>query len=204
MFLLLALLPWIVVVVPAAKALRRATSPILFLAIWCAFILVFFSASRSKLADLHPADDAALGGAARATHRGASDAPQPCHVDFTGARADCGNRTRRHSFTTLAAAADFGARMLAIAVVLAIVSVTSAKRSWMAPAAASILSFQALMMSYSALPPVKQPNLSWQRRGPTSGPTRRCSASGNTDRASRRISVEPCGSVSTKVSSSSA
>jgi len=44
---------------------------------------------------------------------------------------------------------------LAVAVVLAIVSVTSAKRSWMAPAAASILSFQALMMSYSALPPVR-------------------------------------------------
>jgi len=154
-FLLLALLPWIVDVVPAAKALRRASSPILFLAVWCAFTLVFFSVSRSKLPTyilpMMPALAVLL-------------AP---HI------AERATRLRRATWISLAlvliAAIGLAASplrhsqipptpvlaWLAVAVVLAIVSVTSAKQGWMVPAAASILSFQALMMSYSALPPLR-------------------------------------------------
>ena len=154
-FLLLALLPWILDVVPAARALRRASSPILFLAIWCAFNLVFFSVSRSKLPTyilpMMPALAVLLAPhiAARVARlRRATWISLALVVIAAIGLAAAPLRHAQIPSTTVLA-------WLATAVVLAIVSVTSAKRSGMAAAAASILSFQALMMSYSALPPVR-------------------------------------------------
>jgi 4-amino-4-deoxy-L-arabinose transferase-like glycosyltransferase len=150
--LLLALLPWIVDVVPAAKGLRRgAGSPLVFLAIWCAFNLLFFSVSRSKLPTyilpMMPALAVLLAPHAAHLRRATWICLALVIVAAIGLTAAPLRRSQLPPTTLLA--------WVAVAITLAIVSVTSAKRSWMAPAAASILSFQALMMSYSALPPLR-------------------------------------------------
>jgi 4-amino-4-deoxy-L-arabinose transferase-like glycosyltransferase len=150
-FLLLALLPWLANVVPAVRGLRRASSPILFLAIWCAFNLIFFSVSRSKLPTyilpMMPALAVLLAPHVARLRRATWISLALVLIAALGLAATPLRHSQLPPTPVLA--------WLAVAVVLAIVSVTSAKQGWMAPAAASILSFQALMMSYSALPPLR-------------------------------------------------
>jgi 4-amino-4-deoxy-L-arabinose transferase-like glycosyltransferase len=160
-YVLLAVLPWIAQVWPA---LRTATaggprdpskSAVWFLLIWCALVLVFFSISHSKLPPyimpLMPPLAVLL--APRIAERPAA-IRQAAWI--TGAIV-----------VLVAVALVLAGRHKAdvvpppmliwssVAVVVAIAMVAIRRREWLVATLGAILGFQALLMSYSSLPPLR-------------------------------------------------
>lgn len=160
-YVLLAVLPWIAHVWPA---LRRATvggprhpgkSAVWFLLIWCAVVFVFFSVSHSKLPPyimpMMPA--VAVLVAPRIAERPAALRQamwitSGLIVLVAGALLVAARRKADVVPTSMLMWSSIAA-LIAVAVVL------SRVRVWAVAAAGAILGFQALMMSYSALPPVR-------------------------------------------------
>lgn len=172
-FVLLAVLPWIRQAVSAMRAAVSHSTPVgSFLLIWCAVVLAFFSISHSKLPPyvmpMMPALAVLL--APRIAERPESirqAAWITCALVVSAAtllviaglrRVDPGHTSTdiwpvpAASLTPLFLWAAIGAG----AVVLAVLGSSTARMCALAPAAfGSILGFQALLMSYSALPPVR-------------------------------------------------
>jgi len=158
---LLALLPWLGCAWPAAREARVArewdsrSSAVAFLAIWCIFVLLFFSASHSKLATyvmpLMPALAVLLAPTIvrrRNSLRHAAWAASGI-VLVTGV----GLLAVAH-FKTSRVPADM-AGWVAAAVLLTIGAAAIAKRRWFLACAGVLLGFQALMVAYTLLPPVR-------------------------------------------------
>jgi 4-amino-4-deoxy-L-arabinose transferase-like glycosyltransferase len=158
---LLAALPWLGVAVSAGKALWQAdrrdpqASVRWFLWIWCALTLLFFSISHSKLPPyvlpLMPA----------------------LAVLFAPHVAERPKRTPYAAWTTCGLVVLIGVSLAviasrkaapalaslsiwaAVAIAIAVLGAGFSRRSWLVPAAASILAFQLLIVSYSLLPPLR-------------------------------------------------
>jgi 4-amino-4-deoxy-L-arabinose transferase-like glycosyltransferase len=160
-FVLFALLPWVSQLWRARSDLhwqRPASHRAViqtFLLIWCAFVVLFFSVSQSKLVTY------------------ILPIMPPLSVLIAPAVAKRASATSFASWVTLAIVA-VGATGLcvaaernvghipqalfvwaAVAVSLGIATAVAARFSLVAAAAGVVLAFQALMMSYSALPPVR-------------------------------------------------
>ena len=157
----LAVLPWIGLLVPAVRDVWRtgtrnpAASVPWFLLIWCLFTVLFFSASHSKLPTYVLPIMPALA------------------VLLAPRIADVRTRVRSAAWISFGAVAlvAIGLFLLgrrsgeempfavpawaAIAGTIAILGALFATRRALAPIAASILAFQALIVSYSALPPLR-------------------------------------------------
>ncbi|HVY82753.1 MAG TPA: glycosyltransferase family 39 protein [Steroidobacteraceae bacterium] len=157
---LLAVLPWIAHVWPA---LRRATvggprhpgkSAVWFLLIWCAVVFAFFSVSHSKLPPyimpLMPALAVVLApriAERPAALRHAMWITSGLIVLVAGALLVAARRK-----------AEVPTEMLmwsSVAAIVVVAVLLSRARAWAVVAVGAILGFQALMMSYSALPPVR-------------------------------------------------
>jgi len=165
----LALLPWLGTVWSERRELldlarRRATDDQaidyqrtvrLFLLIWCTFALLFFSVSRSKLATYILPIVPPLG-VLLAPHiaRRASALSQAAWITSAllvlAAAALC-----LGAFRKLGTVPFSMLLWASIAACAAIVAVSLARSSWASVALGSILGFQALMMAYSNLPPVR-------------------------------------------------
>jgi 4-amino-4-deoxy-L-arabinose transferase-like glycosyltransferase len=153
-YLLLAVLPWIAQIWPAIRALSL-DSTTWFLAIWCGVVLVFFSVSHSKLPPylmpMMPALAVLL--APKIAERPASirqAAWITCVLVVTMAVALVLAARRKTDL--------FPMPMLiwsTVAAVVVLVVALSRRNEWALAAFGAILGYQALMMSYSALPPLR-------------------------------------------------
>ena len=157
-FVLLAVLPWIAQVWPATRGLAR-DSTTWFLAIWCGVVLVFFSVSHSKLPPYIMPMMPAL-----AVLLAPRIADRPASIRHA-AWISCG------LIVTIAVALLLVARgktdllplpmlIWSTAAAVVVLAVAFTKRYEWAPAAlGAIFGYQALMMSYSALPPPRTSKL---------------------------------------------
>ncbi len=158
---LVAVLPWIAHVWPALRracsgSVRDPTKSVAwFLLIWCAFVLMFFSVSHSKLPPyvmpLMPALAVLL--APRVAERPASIRQAvwiTCAlVVLLGVLLALG--ARRVGSAPPPTMLEWSSAAAVVALVAALIR----GHGWAPAAVGSMLSYQALMMSYSALPPVR-------------------------------------------------
>ncbi len=156
--MLLAILPWLSRVIPAAKSLGTPTarsqesSVRWFLVAWCGFVIFFFSLSRSKLVPyilpVMPALAVLLAPAIAERLRSvrwAAWTNAAIVVLFAVALIVAGRREEGVQVAEVWPGA-------AVAVAVAIVGALISKKSWVVPALASLLAFQALVVSYGAFP----------------------------------------------------
>lgn len=157
-FLLITMFPWLPRVVSAIRDFRQPSvrgyqnSTRWFLVAWCVFVVLFFSISRSKLATyvlpvmpalavlLAPAIAARIGSVRRAAWINVAIVSL-----FAIGLVVAGSREPHVLPVEVWPAA-------AVAVVVAVAGALFAGRSWVAPATTSLLAFQALTLSYGALP----------------------------------------------------
>jgi 4-amino-4-deoxy-L-arabinose transferase-like glycosyltransferase len=160
-FVLLAVLPWIAHVWPGLRAASaggpRSPSKSIawFLLIWCALVLVFFSVSHSKLPPyimpMMPALAVLL--APRIAERPAALRQ--------AAWITCGLVLLVAAGLVLAAHRKVGMLPVpivvwsSVAAVIVLALLLSRRREWVVAVLGAILGIQALMMSYSALPPLR-------------------------------------------------
>jgi 4-amino-4-deoxy-L-arabinose transferase-like glycosyltransferase len=156
--LFIAVLPWLMRVVPAARSIGRPAvhgnggSARWFLVAWCGFLVLFFSISQSKLVTyilpVMPALAVLLAPAIaerKQSVRRAAWINAAIVVCFAVGLVVAGSR-RNGAFS---AEVWPGA---AVAAAVAIVGALFSKKSWVVPAIASLLAFQALVVSYGAFP----------------------------------------------------
>jgi 4-amino-4-deoxy-L-arabinose transferase-like glycosyltransferase len=156
--LLVAVLPWVSRLIPAVRSIGSPTarsheaSARWFLLVWCGFIVLFFSFSRSKLATyvlpVMPALAVLLAPAiaerVRYVRRAAwSNAAIVAFLAI--ALVVAGGREQGVRTAEVWPAA-------AVAVALAVAGALFSKKSWVAPALASLLAYQGLVVSYGAFP----------------------------------------------------
>jgi 4-amino-4-deoxy-L-arabinose transferase-like glycosyltransferase len=159
--LLVGVLPFTACFVRAAQSgwrsgLRNpANSDAVFLWIWCAFVLLFFSASHSKLPPyilpLMPALAVLIAPQVIARLSRIRIAAWICFTVIGLVAAALVMAARRHSAPVPGALAA-GA---VLAIVVAGAGALAWRLHWLVPIAAVMLAFQALIVSYTALPPVR-------------------------------------------------
>jgi 4-amino-4-deoxy-L-arabinose transferase-like glycosyltransferase len=159
--ILLAVLPWIALIAPVVRDLwrrgprdREASTP-WFILIWCVFTVFFFSISHSKLPTyvlpIMPALAVLLApriADARTRVRSAAWIAFGLIAFIGVGLVILGQRSREDVPYAVFAWSAIGGS-------LALLGVMFAKRRALVPIAASILAFQALIVSYSSLPPVR-------------------------------------------------
>jgi 4-amino-4-deoxy-L-arabinose transferase-like glycosyltransferase len=155
-YLLLAVLPWIAHIrVAVGKPRDPSQSAVWFLLIWCAVVLVFFSVSHSKLPPyiMPMMPPLAVLLAPRIAERPAAIRHAAWIMGALVVLLAVGLVFAGHRKANL-----FPVPMLvwsSIAAAVALAMVLSRRRDWVVAALGAILGIQALMMSYSALPPLR-------------------------------------------------
>lgn len=160
-YVLLALLPWIAQVWPALRTAARggprnaSESAVWFLLIWCAIVLVFFSVSHSKLPPyiMPMMPPLAVLLAPRIAERPASirqAAWITCVLVVLIAVALVVVAHRKAGILPMPLLI-----WSSVAAIIVLAMALSRRREWVPAALGAILGIQALMMSYSALPPLR-------------------------------------------------